>query len=147
MLPFGRVDRVFYGMEPVIPFGNTGYDSRIFDHLYRTFGTEDGGTILSAEWLGELKCFKTDVPYQIISNLIRGKNVGPLCNNYNWVEVNPDLTVKETVDYDWSGQQSKAYTVPSNYWCLELASKASYSTIDELFKNAERIKEYCKQLI
>lgn len=72
---------------PVCPFGLTGYDSRILDNIYRSWGDEDGGTVVSAYWKDELKAFRVAVPYAIIKNLLENRQIGSLCNNYDWQEV------------------------------------------------------------
>ena len=134
--------------QAVCAFGKTKYDSRIFDNLYRVYGTEDGGTVLSAYWKDELKSFKINVPYQIISQLIEGMQVGALCVNYDWIEINFDGSPKREFNInEWLKSEPEMYTMPSNQWCLEIACKASYSTVDELINSAERIKDYCKQIV
>lgn len=103
-----RVYELINGKETaraVIPFGKTQYDSSILDDLYRVWGTSDGGTILSAYWDGELRMFKVDVPYYIIKELINSGNIGSLCGNNDWKEmdvfnlkqeiINPNMENKE----------------------------------------------------
>lgn len=53
-------------------------------------------------------------------------------------------TLQEILD---SYDRAKMYSIPSNKWCLEMASKIPCSCYAELIFNAEKIKEYCKEVI
>lgn len=44
-------------------------------------------------------------------------------------------------------EENPSYAYPSKKWCIEIASKLPFSTLDELFTNAEAIGEYCKNII
>lgn len=137
-------------VQAVCQFGKTKYDSRILDSLYRVWGTEDGGTVLSAYWNDDLKSFKIQVPYLIIKELINGSQIGALCGNYDWIETELDGTTRKTLsaeDIKKAIANVPMYSVPSNKFCIDLASNVAYSNIDDLINNAERIKEYCKQMI
>lgn len=38
-------------------------------------------------------------------------------------------------------------TRPSLKWCIEIAAKAPYTTLAELFDRAKKIGEYCKEVV
>lgn len=60
-----------------------------------------------------------------------------------------ELTALPTDDmsqlFDLPAQPQQWHIIPSRKWCIEIASKAPYTSLAELFDRAEKIAEYCKQ--
>jgi len=59
------------------------------------------------------------------------------------METKQTHTIAEIMDIY---KNSPTYLYPSNKWCLEMASKIPCSCYAELISNAEKIKEYSKEL-
>lgn len=59
--------------------------------------------------------------------------------------INPYTGPLDTKFFQDLMREQPMYTVPSNKWAVEIASKIPCSCLDELFDNAEKIKNYCKQ--
>lgn len=134
---------------PVCQFGNTEYDSRLLDNIYRCYGDEQGGTVLCAYWKCEPKSFKAQVPYMIIEGLLKAKEIGSLCEYYDWKEVELDGSPKTdqfNMDAWMKSRNEGVYMVlPSKMECMKIASTLPHANYEELVATTEKIVRYLER--
>lgn len=134
--------------QEVCQFGKTKYDSRIFDTIYKVWSNSDGSTILAAYWLGDLKSFRVDVPLSIIKGLLDGKQIGALCCNYDWVEV--DYKTKSRIQDDWMLKmihEQPSKLLPSLMECTKLAATLPNKSLKELQDNSLALQDWLGRVV